>query len=254
MEPITTLQPPEEMLDEVAVAQVALVESVAVEATAAVVLPSMLTHLSQLTQASQTFSSSSSSKVSTMSILQQYRVPIYDDDLLTTLECLDRLQKALREPRMPSESRCAPGFFTAKNNPESGKWLSMTDMPYEGHVYFSYMAQSVPDLTRQFAYDCCQKILPILDERQAFLAAPTTAEHAFCECVTQWQHFHENRSVASVLVNQAMEQFMVREASDYCDQYIQVEKWDAKYAPEHCPVPSLTVTEPSSIRILRNRE
>jgi hypothetical protein len=267
MEPITTLLPADEMLDEVAaVAHVSLVERVVAEeaaagAAAAVILPvsCMLSHLSsQLTHVSQTLSSIH--QVSTMSILQQHRVPLYDDDLFTTLECLDRLHKALEgEPFLPTAgptTRIAPGFVTANKNTstETGTWMPITDMPfYESQVHYSYAAQSVPSLTRQFAIDCCQKILPILDERLTFLAAPASAEHAFCECVTQWQHFGGN-SIGPCLVNQAMEQFMVREASDYCDQCIQVDEWDATYAPEHCPVPSLTVAEPSSIRILRNRE
>lgn len=215
----------------------------------------------------------SDSRIGMESILRRHRVPLYNDNLATSLEYLDRLETAIEEITHQWAGESAPGFVAAdmasggaKNDWNDGRysfWAPMADMPYERHC--GYYSPSVEKNAKysikrsimpspKFAAECCHKIRPVLAERQAFLSAPPESEKHFCKCFTEWDHFYEH--IAYCLVNQALEQFMVQEASDCLDNIVLTDEWEETYSPQHCPVPSFCTrdNETSKVRLLQNRE
>ncbi len=215
---------------------------------------------------------SSSHSMTTESVLRQYRVPLYDSDLATSLEYLDRLQATLEEIPRQWAVVSAPGFVTADASDGGTKcdsrkstysfWAPIPGMPYEKYCryYSTTLENNVSSITSSiipspdFAVACCQKIRPILAERLAYVEDPSGTQKLLCKCITEWDHFYDH--IAYCLVNQALEQFMVREASDCVDNAVLPDEWEERYAPEHCPVPTFCgpVDQSSMIRMLKNRE
>jgi hypothetical protein len=206
------------------------------------------------------------------SVLRQCRVPLYDSDLATSLHYLDRLQNALEQIPHQWVGASAPGFVTAdaadgERNIDICRssytfWGPISDMPYEKNCryYSTTLENNEPSIKRsiipspEFAIECCQKIRPILAARLGVVMDPTGTDTVLCKCLTEWDHFVDH--ISYCLVNQALEQFMVREASDCLDNLVVADEWDARYDPEHCPVPTFPgpVDESSRIRLLPNRE
>lgn len=214
----------------------------------------------------------SSAHCTAESVLRQCRVPLYDNDLATSLVHLDRLQAALEHIPRQWAGPSAPGFVTAEatdgeRNTDSCRstysfWAPIPGTPYEKNCrYFSTtLENSMSSIARSiipspdFAIACCQKIRPVLSARLACVEDPIAAKKLLCKCLTEWDHFNEH--ISYCLVNQALEQFMVREASDSLDNSVLPDEWDKRYAPEHCPVPIFPgpIDESSRIRVLLNRE
>jgi hypothetical protein len=236
----------------------------------AIAAATVLTHA--VLSSSHTNAFGSISQRSVERILRQHRVPLYNDDLTTSLLYLDRLQAALEGTPQQWAAASAPGFVTADgddgvtNNDNRhatySLWTPIPDMPYERYTpnYHISLENHPPSIATSvvpsptFAAECCQKIRSILAERQAYLVAPPGTEKLYCACFRDWDHFTSH--ISYNLVNQALEQFMVREASDCIDSTVLPDEWEERYAPEHCTIPSFCAAdhETSMIRVLNHRE
>jgi hypothetical protein len=215
-------------------------------ATAAAVLSSVVVPLALSIQ---------QSSPSVVDILRDYRVPLYDTDLSRSIQALDILQEQLNHCQRQQNSLlltpCSPGFITSHS--DQGWSADIVDMPYE-RWNTSNACMLLPSFA--FAAECCARIRAVLLERHEYLqtVSPnvTNAAVVYCPCFSEWSHFPS--SPAFCLTNQAMEQFMVREASDWVDDHINITEWEESYSLERTVLPSLDEFQLARIRVLPNRE
>lgn len=215
------------------------------QAAAAAVLSSVVVPLALSIQ--------QSSLPSVVDILRDYRVPLFDTDLPRSLQALDLLQEKLNHNQQQQTSLsltpCSPGFITSHS--DQGWSADIIDMPYD-RWNTSNACILLPSFA--FAAQCCARIRAVLLERHEYLqnASPNISNAAYCPCFSEWSHFPS--SPAFCLTNQAMEQFMVREASDWVDDHVNVTEWEESYSLKRTLLPSLDEFQLTRIRVLTHRE
>ncbi|GKY94736.1 hypothetical protein MPSEU_000439000 [Mayamaea pseudoterrestris] len=238
----------------------AVVESVLVQAAVQQVQDTVFAAtavLAAAAAAAATCTNTTASRLSIPQVLEQFRVPLYENDLATTLAHLEKLEDALR--LMPQQVGRAPGFYTSttlEHDVSVGRiWSDVPKTPYQ--VLDIYATNSVPLPTPEFVLKCCDIIKKVLLLRLEFLTLGEFASReARTEGISNWD-FHEG-CIPEALINNTLETIMFQEASTILNHVVDPDEWKAAYAPEKCPSPEATCKDAyvpnTSVRLLKQRD
>jgi phosphatidylserine/phosphatidylglycerophosphate/cardiolipin synthase-like enzyme len=191
----------------------------------------------------------------TAAILNENRVQLFDTAVDKTLEQLRDLERSLEE--VPYNLERSPGFWTRSMPTREGSitWTLAPLTPYETLDIYPSDRYSLPLPSSHFLSQCSRFIRTVLQERRDYMLHQGTHQH--CSCIAQWKHV-ASKSVLANLVNQALEQLMVQEASACLEATITPSQWDASYdGPDLCPTPAVLASlyiPQTPVRLLRDRD
>jgi hypothetical protein len=193
---------------------------------------------------------------STLSLLQQYAVALEDATLEQAIVQLDPLIEVLE--KFPVEATAAPGFFLSPANGNLTGWTRASTTSSTLALYDTFPLHQdgqVPLPNAGFLAQSLRFVQQVLHQRLRVTPAD-------CSCLSHWDFMDKYTNISRTIVNLALEQLMIVQATQVLHQTVDVPQWNQRY---HCTTSTSTSTTTlpvvplpnhpnTQIRLLRHRD